>query len=126
MEDEEVVGEVVAIGKEVSTVKVNDKVLIGSVRDSCMTCDMCKMGETSLCTKLPEEEKQNICGKYFGGFSTHIQQPESHVFKLPDGLNLETAAPLMSAGITVYRPLMKYGKKTFNVGMIGIGGLGHL
>lgn len=123
---EEIVGEVVAIGKEVSTVKVHDKVLLGAVRDSCNNCEMCKMGETSLCYKLPEEERQNINGKYFGGYSTHVQQPESHIFKLPDGINPEVAAPLMTAGIAVYRPLMKYGKKNFNVGMIGVGSLGHL
>ncbi len=123
---EEIVGEVVAIGKEVSTVKLNDKVLLGAIRDSCNNCDMCKMGETELCYKLPEEERQNINGKYFGGLSTHIQQPESHIFKLPDGINPEIAAPLMTAGIAVYRPLIKYGKKAFNVGMIGVGSLGHL
>ena len=122
----EVVGEVVALGKDASAVKVGDKVLLGPVRDACMKCDMCKQGETSICTQLPQEETQNINGKYFGGFSTHIQQPESHVFKLPDGLNIETVAPLMCAGITVYRPLQKYGKKGFRVGMIGVGGLGHL
>lgn len=123
---EEIVGEVVAIGKEVTSVKISDKVLVGMVRDSCKNCDMCKIGETSLCYKLPEEERQNINGKYFGGFSTHVQQPESHIFKLPDDINPEFAAPLMSAGIAVYRPLMKYGKKGFNVGMIGVGNLGHL
>lgn len=122
----EIVGEVIAIGNQVSRVKVADKVLLGPVRDACLNCEMCKQGETSLCTMLPKEEKQNIAGKYFGGFSTHIQQPESHIFKLPSNLNVETAAPLMCAGITVYRPLAKYGKKSWNVGMIGIGGLGHL
>ena len=122
----EVVGEVVAIGSEVSRVKIGDKVLLGPVRDACMNCDMCKQGETSLCTVLPKEEKQNIAGKYFGGFATHFQQPESHIFKLHANLNIETAAPLMCAGITVYRPLAKYGKKNWVVGMIGIGGLGHL
>jgi uncharacterized zinc-type alcohol dehydrogenase-like protein len=123
---EEAVGEIVALGKEANKFKMNDKVAVGAIRDACMSCDMCKLGETSLCMKLPEVEKENTNGKYFGTFSTHIQQPESHVFKIPDGLKLQTVAPLMNAGIAVYRPLIKHGKKGMTVGMVGIGALGHL
>ena len=122
----EAVCEVVAVGTDVSSVKVGDKVLCGPVRDSCSGCDMCKLGETQMCTKLPDEEKQNLNGKYFGSFSTHLQQPESHCFKVPDGVELETLAPMMCAGLTVYRPLAMHTKKGEHIAVLGLGGLGHL
>ena len=122
----EAVCEVIEVGSDVSSVKLGDKILCGPVRDSCMQCDMCKMGETQMCTKMSSEEKQNINGKYFGSFSTHLQQPESHCFKMPDGMDIETLAPMMCAGITVYRPLAMHTKKGDHIAVLGLGGLGHL
>lgn len=118
--------EVIAVGDKVSAVKIGDKIMCGPVRDSCMQCDMCKASETQMCTGMPDIEKQNINGKYFGTFSTHLQQPESHCFKVPDGITLETAAPFACAGITMFRPLTRWAKKGDHIAIIGLGGLGHL
>jgi len=65
-------------------------------------------------------------GKYWGGYSTHLQQPASHFFKIPEGLDLQKAAPLLCAGITVYNPIKQYLKPGMKTAVIGVGGLGHL
>lgn len=121
----EVVCEVIAVGSEVTKIKVGDIVLFGVMRDSCKACEYCKEGSTNLCSNCDGNEKF-LYGKYWGGFSTHIQQPESHCYLLPKGINIRTVAPLMCAGLTVFSPIRRHCKTGYRVGIIGTGGLGHL
>jgi len=117
--------EVVKVGSEVTRIKVGDKVLWGPLRQSCGKCEWCLKGWTHACFQVDPVEKW-LYGLYFGGYATHIQQPESHCFKAPEGLKLESLAPLMCAGVTTFTPLDQYGAKGMKVGILGIGGLGHL
>lgn len=121
----EVVGEVTAVGTDVKSVKVGETVLFGPTRHSCSSCSYCLEGETTLCPHTPGEEKF-LYGRYFGGYASHQQQPESHCFKLPSGLNVANAAPLMCAGVTVYSPMARHLKKGQRIAVLGVGGLGHL
>lgn len=122
---EEIVGEIIAIGASVTKFKVGDKVLYGPFRYSCGTCVYCLESRTNLCPYTPRLVKSTY-GIFWGGFSTHVQQPESHCFKIPNGLDLETAAPIMCAGVNAYKPLSIFAKKGDRVAIIGIGGVGHL
>jgi len=121
----EVAGEVVAVGKDVKSVKPGDSVLFGPTRDSCGDCSYCHEGETTLCPRTEGSEKF-LYGRYFGGYASHQQQPESHCFKIPAGLNISNAAPLMCAGVTVYSPMARHLKKGQRIAVLGVGGLGHL
>lgn len=127
----EIVGLVSAIGKGVSKFKVGDRVAIGTVVDSCRKCDACEDGEENYC-------REGVTGTYnskdridgsptFGGYSASIVVAEPFVLRLPDSLDMAAAAPLLCAGITTWSPLRNWnvgpGKK---VGVIGLGGLGHM
>jgi D-arabinose 1-dehydrogenase-like Zn-dependent alcohol dehydrogenase len=70
-------------------------------------------------------EDRLLYGKRWGGFSTHIQLNESHVFKMPSNLDIMKAGPIMCAGMTTFTPLRKYAKKGDKVAILGCGGLGH-
>lgn len=121
----EVIGEVITVGEKVEGIKAGDKVAFGPFRDSCGKCKWCLKGWTHACDNIKVEEKV-LYGLYFGGYATHIQQPARLCFKLKDDLPLETSAPLLCAGITVYLPLALYLEKGGKVAVYGIGGLGHL
>ena len=121
----EVLAEVIAVGKAVTRFKPSDKVLFGPIRDSCGKCEWCLKGWTHACQEVDGNTKF-LYGLYFGGYSTHIQQPESHCYKCPENMRLETLPPLMCAGVTTFTPLDLYAQKGMKIGIIGIGGLGHL
>jgi uncharacterized zinc-type alcohol dehydrogenase-like protein len=121
----EIVGEVIATGASVTKFKKGDKVLYGPTRTSCGKCVCCLELKTNLCPYVPRYVKQTN-GVFWGGHSTHIQQPDSHCFKLPEGLDIETAAALMCSAVAMYKPLSLYTKKDQKVAIIGIGGLGHI
>ena len=69
-------------------------------------------------------QERFIYDLYWGGYSTHCQHPESHIFKLPENLNYKTIAPMMCAGITTFVPLYAHCKKGDRVAVLGGGGLG--
>ena len=121
----EAIGEVIELGSKVTQFKIGDIVGFGPMRDACLKCEVCKKGATNLCPVTDGTEKF-LYGLYFGGYSTHIQHPETCVVKIPEGLDITTAPPLLCAGITVYSPLAKFVKPGMKVGIIGVGGLGHL
>ena len=122
----EVVGEVQIVGDKVENFKVGDKVFVGPIRNSCFKCEHCRRGDDNLCTELQDEDKY-LYGRYFGGWATHIQQPAHHIFHIPEGMDLRTCAPIICAGVTVFAPMQRHLKeKGLKVGIIGIGGLGHL
>jgi uncharacterized zinc-type alcohol dehydrogenase-like protein len=118
----EVSGRVVAAGEHVSHIKVGDRVGLGWHAGYCMTCDQCLGGNHNMCSTA----EATIVGRH-GGFADRVRARAASVFKLPEGLDPGEAGPLLCGGITVFNPLMQFGvAPTDSVGVIGIGGLGHL
>lgn len=118
----EIIGEVVAAGSAVKNVKVGDKVGIGWFSGSCMSCHECMDGSHHLCSNA----EITIGGRH-GGFADHVRSHWSWAIPLPEGIDLAKAGPLLCGGITVFNPILIAGvKATDKVGVIGIGGLGHI
>ncbi|MEM7549404.1 MAG: NAD(P)-dependent alcohol dehydrogenase [Bacteroidota bacterium] len=119
----EVVGEVLALGDEVKGLKIGDKVGLGWFSKSCMHCNQCMDGDHNLCLNNPE---QTIVGRH-GGFADVVRSHWSWATPLPEGLDMSKAGPLFCGGITVFNPIVLSGvQPTDKVGVIGIGGLGHM
>jgi uncharacterized zinc-type alcohol dehydrogenase-like protein len=119
----EIVGTVSAVGRAVSGLKEGDRVGIGWQGRSCMRCEWCLQGEEQLCQDIDN------CGtwKPYGGFSSSVVVDGRFAYPLPAGMSSEVAAVLMCAGISVYNPLRMYAEGgSQKVGIIGVGGLGHL
>lgn len=118
----EIVGTVTAIGRDVRSRTVGERVGIGWQADSCGICEWCRQGEEQLCAKA-----QPTCVGRNGGYADSIRVNARFAVAVPGGLESENVAPLLCAGITVYSPLRNFGVRPFSrVGVIGIGGLGHL
>ena len=118
----EVVGEVVATGSSVKNLKVGDKVGQGWIAASCTSCQQCMSGNQHLCSK----QKGTIVGRH-GGFADHVRGHWSWAIPLPDTIDMSKAGPLLCGGITVFSPIILAGVlPTDTVGVIGIGGLGHM
>jgi uncharacterized zinc-type alcohol dehydrogenase-like protein len=118
----EAVGNVVAVGSEVTTLKVGDRVGCGPQRDSCGSCASCDAGSENTCTKM-----EFLYNPRSGGFGAHLRLPAAFTFKIPDAIPSDCAAPLLCAGLTVFAPLRKFPlPKASKVAVVGIGGLGHL
>jgi alcohol dehydrogenase (NADP+)/uncharacterized zinc-type alcohol dehydrogenase-like protein len=129
----EIAGIVAAIGKNVTKFKVGDKAGVGCMVNSCMQCDSCKNGEehhcetTGMVGTYGTPEKSSPTGITQGGYSNNIVVTEHFAIKIPKNMDLKFAAPLLCAGITTYSPLMKVKmKKGDKIGVVGIGGLGHM
>jgi alcohol dehydrogenase (NADP+) len=127
----EIIGRVVSVGSDVTRFKTGDHVGIGCMVDSCQNCAACKLGLEQYCKEGPTYTYNSIDPHdnmtTFGGYSEKIIAPEKFVLRIPEGLDLKGAAPLLCAGITTWSPLRnwKVGPET-NVGVIGLGGLGHM
>jgi uncharacterized zinc-type alcohol dehydrogenase-like protein len=118
----EIVGTVGAVGAGVMTHKVGDRVGLGWFSGSCMTCRTCMSGDHNLCATA----EQTIVGR-LGGFASHVRASAEWVTPLPQGLDVPSAGPLFCGGVTVFNPIVQFGvRPTDRVGVIGIGGLGHL
>lgn len=117
----EIIGTVKAVGSAVSHLTVGQRVGVGWQRTACLNCEQCMTGFEQQC-----DHSQDTCVGNYGGFAERIRTDSRFAFPIPDGLASETAAPLLCAGVTVYSPLSRYAKHTSRVGVIGIGGLGHL
>jgi uncharacterized zinc-type alcohol dehydrogenase-like protein len=129
----EIAGIVTAIGKNVTKFKVGDKAGVGCMVNSCMECESCKNGEehhcetTGMTGTYGSPEKSSPTGITQGGYANNIVVAEHFVIKIPESIDLKYAAPLLCAGITTYSPLMKVKmKKGDKIGVVGIGGLGHM
>ena len=126
----EIVGVVEAIGPKVTRHSVGDRVGVGCFVDSCRECINCRAGEEQYCLQ-GATSTYNSFGRdglpTAGGYSTSIVVDENYVLRIPDGIPLQDAAPLLCAGITMYAPLRNWkagpGKR---VAIIGMGGLGHM
>ena len=131
MPGHEIVGRVTEVGSEVTRYQVGDAVAVGCMVDSCQHCDQCRKGEEQLCREGNTQtynSRDRLTGDLtFGGYSKHLVVREEFALRVPEGLDLARAAPLLCAGITTYSPL-----RTWNVGpgsrvgVIGLGGLGHM
>lgn len=118
----EVVGKVTKIGDGVKMVKVGQRVGLGWFADSCRQCRPCLSGHHNLCTN----STGTIVGRH-GGFADKIRASELWCVPIPDDVDAITAGPLFCGGATVFNPLVQYEVSPMDrVGIIGIGGLGHL
>lgn len=127
----EIIGRVAAIGKDVKKFKEGDMVGVGCMVDSCQHCPDCKEGLEQFCREGMTQTYNGYArdGETVtqGGYSGHIVVREEFVLRVPEKLSPAAAAPLLCAGITTYSPLRhwKVGKGQ-KVGIIGLGGLGHM
>jgi uncharacterized zinc-type alcohol dehydrogenase-like protein len=126
----EIAGVVSEVGPGVTKFKAGDRVGVGCMVDSCRECENCEAGLEQFCVK-GMVGTYNAIGKdgepTYGGYAEKIVVDENFVVRIPDGLSLDVAAPLLCAGITTYSPLNHWnagpGKK---VAVVGLGGLGHM
>lgn len=127
----EIIGRVLEVGPDVTKYKAGDAVAVGCMVDSCQECDQCSQGEEQFCREgmtptygSPDRIDGEITQ---GGYSKHLVVREEFVLSVPDGLDLSKAAPILCAGITTYSPLRQWDiKEGSRVGVIGLGGLGHM
>lgn len=117
----EAIGKVVAVGSSARGLKVGQRVGIGWNAGSCMHCRPCKSGEQHLCAQA----QPTIVG-HRGGFASRVRSHWAWAIPIPDGLEVADAGPLLCGGITVFNPLAMHAKPTSRVGIVGIGGLGHM
>lgn len=127
----EIIGRVVGVGNEVKKFKEGDQVGVGCMVDSCQHCEACEEGLEQYCENgatLTYGSPDKILGGHtFGGYSEKIVVDESFVLRIPENLDLSKAAPLLCAGITTWSPLKHWNVKSGDkVGVIGLGGLGHM
>ena len=127
----EIVGRVTDVGSDVTQFKKGDTVAVGCMVDSCQECDQCHHGEEQFCREgmtLTYAGRDRINGETTqGGYSKHLVCREEFVLRIPEGLDLSRAAPLLCAGITTYSPLRHWNiGPGSHVGVIGLGGLGHM
>lgn len=128
----EIVGRVVKTGGHVKKYKTGDLVAVGCMVDSCQECEQCKAGQEQYCEvgfieTYNGEDKMLPQQRTYGGYSESIVVHENFVLRVPENLDPAATAPLLCAGITTYSPLKHWnagpGK---NVGVVGLGGLGHM
>jgi alcohol/geraniol dehydrogenase (NADP+) len=118
----EIVGTVEAVGTAVENLQSGQRVGVGWQAGSCGHCAWCRQGKENLCPQA-----QPTCLHRNGGFADAVRVPARFVVAIPEAMDSENAAPLLCAGITVYTPLRSYGiSPASRVGVVGIGGLGHL
>ncbi|MDX2437375.1 MAG: NAD(P)-dependent alcohol dehydrogenase [Acidobacteriota bacterium] len=118
----EVAGTISRVGEEVGNLEVGQRVGLGWHAGYCMTCHSCMEGDHNLCAS----GVGTIVGRH-GGFADRVRAQAAAVVPLPDGVDMESAGPLFCGGITVFNPMVQFGvSPTDRVGVIGIGGLGHI
>lgn len=118
----EIIGTVKQAGAHVSNLKPGDRVGVGWHSGYCMDCQTCLSGDHNMCATA-----QGVIVGHHGGFADTVRAQAASAIKIPDGMNAKTAGPLLCGGITVFNPLVQYDiSPTSRVGVIGIGGLGHM
>jgi uncharacterized zinc-type alcohol dehydrogenase-like protein len=131
----EVVGRVTYAGSAVSKFKIGDIVGVGCMIDSCKSCSACHEGEEQFC-ESPHGATMTYNGYFvadgsgfntFGGYSNNLVVREDFVLRIPEGMDISKAAPILCAGVTTYSPFNHWGVKAGDkVAVVGIGGLGHM
>ncbi|MEO1007486.1 MAG: NAD(P)-dependent alcohol dehydrogenase [Planctomycetota bacterium] len=115
-------GRIAAVGEHVQGLEVGQRVGLGWFSGSCMHCRQCMRGDHNLCA----ETEATIGGRH-GGFASRVRCGAEWAVPIPDGVDPVKAGPLFCGGITVFNPIVQMGvRPTDRVGVIGIGGLGHL
>ncbi|QAA80325.1 NAD(P)-dependent alcohol dehydrogenase [Aequorivita sp. H23M31] len=128
----EIIGRVIEVGENVHDFKVGALVGVGCMVDSCHNCDQCHNNLEQYCEKgatfTYNSRDKHIRGQYtYGGYSTQIVVDKEFVLRIPENIDAAAAAPLLCAGITTWSPLRHWNvKKGDKVGVIGLGGLGHM
>ncbi|HEY0786953.1 MAG TPA: NAD(P)-dependent alcohol dehydrogenase [Acidobacteriaceae bacterium] len=118
----EIIGTVSEKGALVEGLELGDRVGVGWQADSCGHCEWCRKGEEHLCAQA-----QPTCVHRHGGYADAIRVNGRFALRIPEALQSETTAPLLCAGSTVYTPMRLHGlNPASRVGIIGIGGLGHI
>jgi uncharacterized zinc-type alcohol dehydrogenase-like protein len=118
----EIVGTVTAMGSEVRSLKLGQRVGLGWQANSCGQCEWCTRGMENLCP-----DSVATCVHRHGGYAERVRADARFVIPIPQSLDSERAAPLLCGGITVYNPMRTHGvNPSSRVGIVGIGGLGHL
>jgi alcohol/geraniol dehydrogenase (NADP+) len=118
----EVIGEVVEVGSHVTHLHTGDRVGVGWQQASCMHCLDCLRGNHNLC-----DQAEGLIVDGYGGFADYMVVDSRFAFMLPQGISTEYAGPILCGGVTVYAGLRNAGMTSGqNIGVIGIGGLGHL
>ncbi len=133
MPGHEIIGRVINVGDKVSKFKVGDISGVGCMVNSCGHCESCKQGLEQYCltdggpTLTYNSPEEGFDRPTFGGYSNQLVVTERFVIKIPDGMDLKATAPLLCAGITTFSPMQHW--KVIagqNVGVVGLGGLGHM
>ncbi|KPD24842.1 NAD(P)-dependent alcohol dehydrogenase [Idiomarina zobellii] len=127
----EIIGRVTSVGKDVKNYSEGDLVGVGCMVDSCRECSSCDQGLEQYCLNgmVPTYNGEDLHDKSitYGGYSEKIVVSDRFVVRVPENLDAAKAAPLLCAGITTYSPLRHFGvKEGHKVGVIGMGGLGHM
>jgi alcohol dehydrogenase (NADP+) len=127
----EIVGRITRIGADVKKFKIGDLAGVGCFVDSCRTCSSCKEGEEQFCenhwSQTYNGTEKDMKTPTYGGYSSQIVVDENYTLKISPKLSLANVAPLLCAGITTYSPLRRFNVKSGQkVGVIGLGGLGHM
>lgn len=117
----EAVGRIVTVGSAAKGLAVGQRVGVGWNAGSCLHCRSCRAGNLHLCAQA----QATIIG-HTGGFASHLRSHWMWAIPLPDGLDVAEAGPLLCGGITVFNPLVMHARPTSRVGVVGIGGLGHM
>ncbi|MDC6352721.1 NAD(P)-dependent alcohol dehydrogenase [Zeaxanthinibacter sp. PT1] len=127
----EIIGHVVAVGDQVKNFKEGQLVGVGCMVDSCRECNACKDDLEQYCENgmVPtyNGKDEHLGGHTFGGYSEMVVVDQDFVLNIPENLDQKAVAPLLCAGITTFSPLNHWGvKEGDKVGIIGLGGLGHM
>jgi uncharacterized zinc-type alcohol dehydrogenase-like protein len=118
----EIVGTIAAAGPQVKHLQVGQRVGLGWQSASCRFCHQCRSGDHNLCP-----QREFTIAQRHGGFADRVRCDSTFALPLPETLNSETSGPLFCAGLTVFNAMVQFGvKPSDRVGVIGIGGLGHL
>ena len=126
----EIVGRVREVGSAVTAFQPGEAVGVGCFVDSCRECAPCRAGEEQYCQKgmvATYNGREYDGTPTYGGYSTRITVDQKYVLRIPPGVPLDRAAPLLCAGITTYSPLRHFGVRAGQrVAVVGLGGLGHM
>ena len=118
----EVIGKIIGVGSDASLHKIGDRVGLGWHSGYCNDCEQCDAGDHNFCSST----KKTVFSQH-GGFAEQVTADEVSVIPIPNSLNYADAGPLLCGGITVFTPIVEFNiNKDHKVGIIGIGGLGHL
>jgi uncharacterized zinc-type alcohol dehydrogenase-like protein len=117
----EIVGAITQLGAAVRSLRDGQRVGVGWESGSCGECEYCRHGEENICLGW-----KGTCTHGYGGYASAIRVDSRFAVPIPEGLASELAAPLLCGGITVYAPLAQEVRSAMRVGVLGVGGLGHL